>query len=73
MLVNIVPASNVSLMLVNDVSHVPVNMLGPISTYGCSFICYWGRVGLITITADFKEGVKEAHLNINEASGDEQA
>lgn len=28
--------------------------------------------GLITVRTDFKAGVKEAHLNINEASKDEQ-
>lgn len=42
MLANIVHASHVLFMLVSDVNHVSVDMLGPIGTYGrvFIFICY---------------------------------
>lgn len=40
MLTNVVHASDLLFMLVNDVNHVSVDMLGPISTYGCIFTCY---------------------------------
>lgn len=40
MLANIVHASHLLFMLVNDVNHVSVDMLRPISAYGCIFTCY---------------------------------